>query len=701
MSFETQINELTFATNGATTAFGLSGMSGALYFMAADDIHAVYTTAAGAQSLLGNGSGFTVSGDGRTGSGTLTTTGTLAAGSLRIWCDTPIVQPEQYTENAGFPAATHETAQDRGRMIDRDIYRRLGRAVRLSDFDALTDMTLPVLAARRNKVAVFNNSGRIVNSALDASVLDDLAGTIAAVHADKLAADASAAAAAASAAVALVVRAYLDTHPLPYFSMHNIFDVIANDAIITAIRAGSYNANLDTYFQAACTIGGTWFLPEGTYKFVNNTLSLPPGMEFRGAGIGRTVLFLGGDPWGMEQLNGTGFGTVEGCKLRDMTVQCSNHGIRWNSIAGGFTDDGTTQLYIARWMIERCQIVHNSGAAGFTGIQINKCFNGGISASQFLGFSVPVNFEGSDINWLDHVRFDLTQSGCILIHSHGSFGSSTLINHCDFNDPKDFIIRSSDLDLMVYDSHFEMDGPAGSTGIGGNMEAAIDILSGTFHFKIVNNRMQVGVFCDNWLRVAPTDIIYYAECRGQTSSGPTGGVKWDYAYYFNNSGGRTYITHGENTDGFATFPMNTRADGAPLPSAKMVALWTPSRRGLYFGLTPFYNPPVQSGDLFLTPLAAKGSLIELSDFIVPLKGTYDITCLAYGAAAGQQFKFEIFNGGASIATGTCTCTALNVSETFVLGTAQATPDGLRVQFYNDDTATDANVYLQVVTVENS
>jgi hypothetical protein len=157
MSFESHVDSVSYQTDGATTAFALTG----LYFMDGGDIRAALVdNAAGTVTDLVNAVDFTVTGDGRSAQGSLTLAPAKAAGfTLRIWCDTDIVQPEQYIENDGFPAATHERAQDRGRMIDRDLARRIDRCLTLPVGEAERNVTLPGLNDLKNNGIWFDAGG--------------------------------------------------------------------------------------------------------------------------------------------------------------------------------------------------------------------------------------------------------------------------------------------------------------------------------------------------------------------------------------------------------------------------------------------------------------------------------------------------------------------------------------------------------------
>lgn len=163
MSFESQVSDLSYDTDGASTVFSLAN----LYFMQGADIRASWQPAGGDYADLENGHDFNISGDGRTGGGSLTTTTARAAGGkLHIWCATPIGQPEQYGEGDSFPSATHERAQDRDAMQARDILRQVLHAIRAPDNEAPGNWVVGTKSARANKVLSFDDQGNLTTDNL-------------------------------------------------------------------------------------------------------------------------------------------------------------------------------------------------------------------------------------------------------------------------------------------------------------------------------------------------------------------------------------------------------------------------------------------------------------------------------------------------------------------------------------------------------
>lgn len=209
MSVNVDVATVGLNTDGATKTFNLTGEDGALFFYAANHLQVWFVAADGTASELAYPADFTIAGNGRTGTGTLTTTAAdaLAAGGVLVVNRiTERTQPEVWGENDGFSGATMTNAQDRGRMIDQDNARDLAKTLRAQPYDGLLD-ALPSLAQRQNggdgSILVFDGeTGQPRIADKTAAQLETYLADSETVHDDRVAADASASAAAAAAAVA-------------------------------------------------------------------------------------------------------------------------------------------------------------------------------------------------------------------------------------------------------------------------------------------------------------------------------------------------------------------------------------------------------------------------------------------------------------------------------------------------------------------
>jgi hypothetical protein len=154
------VSVLFFVTDGVSTTFNLTGEDGPLYFYQPSDLIAAHITADGVTlTRLHYNTDFAIGGSGRDGTGQLTTQAVdaLPAGTLTVWRNTDVVQPERYLENDSFPSATHNNAQDRGRLIDQDIARRVALCFNAPNYETAPP-PVPRIALRKGRFAVFDAS---------------------------------------------------------------------------------------------------------------------------------------------------------------------------------------------------------------------------------------------------------------------------------------------------------------------------------------------------------------------------------------------------------------------------------------------------------------------------------------------------------------------------------------------------------------
>jgi len=148
-----EISVLTAAFDPEVTVdpIDLTSGDGALYFENPADLVVYYTAPGGTAVLWDYGADYTIAGDGMLGAGTITPVAeTEALGVLHVSRDTELLQPADYEEGDGFPAATHEHVEDKNRLIDQDLQREITRTLRIPRYeDVLT--ILPGKAVRAGK----------------------------------------------------------------------------------------------------------------------------------------------------------------------------------------------------------------------------------------------------------------------------------------------------------------------------------------------------------------------------------------------------------------------------------------------------------------------------------------------------------------------------------------------------------------------
>lgn len=149
-----------------TLTTGSQALSIPFYFLDNAHIKAVtVATETVASITLVLGTDYTLTGALNPAGGTLTTIATiangLAAGSkVVIKRNVPITQPTSYSPNDAFPAKVHESALDRGVMIEQQIDEQADRAIRFPEDDS-RDSVLPSAVLRAGKALAFDLDGDV------------------------------------------------------------------------------------------------------------------------------------------------------------------------------------------------------------------------------------------------------------------------------------------------------------------------------------------------------------------------------------------------------------------------------------------------------------------------------------------------------------------------------------------------------------
>jgi hypothetical protein len=201
MSLETEVNRVSYAGNGATTAFSFP-----YYFLASADLVVISrVNSTGVETTQVITTNYTVTGAGVAAGGTVTMLVAPATGTtLTIYRDPAPTQGLDLAENDALPAESLERALDRSAMVNQRLKDRVGRSVQLSEgFSTSFTATLPPLITG-NALLKFNSAGTGFENGPDATVVTAGAAaasaSASAASGSASAANASAIAAAASAA---------------------------------------------------------------------------------------------------------------------------------------------------------------------------------------------------------------------------------------------------------------------------------------------------------------------------------------------------------------------------------------------------------------------------------------------------------------------------------------------------------------------
>lgn len=177
MTLLTSDAKIQYNGDGVQTVFPI-----AFPFFDATHIQAVRREASGVETVLTQGSDYTVSGGGG-GTGTLTATAAPESGvTLTIRRVVPLTQDTDYPEGGAFPASSHENALDRLTMMTQQLDEAGGRALKfpVTDIESLSG-EMPSSVERAGRILGFDTSG---NPASSAATLASIEAAVAGVQAN-------------------------------------------------------------------------------------------------------------------------------------------------------------------------------------------------------------------------------------------------------------------------------------------------------------------------------------------------------------------------------------------------------------------------------------------------------------------------------------------------------------------------------------
>ncbi len=275
-------------------------------------------------------------------------------------------------------------------------------------------------------------------------------------------------------------------------------------------------AVLTRAFAMAAGMRTNLTLPGGTGK-VCSSVTAAPGVMLRGQGMGTpgapapsfTVVdgscMKGG--WVFDLTTPRGAITIEAPKYYDMEILTANNPnpggcIRWNSVAGGFTDTPESQYYMMHPHAER--IYCNLQTRAQIGIECSKCFDGDISQSAVTNGKHGIALEGSDVMCIGCAgpnRISYTGDSLIRLAAHGTFGNmdrvvgNELLYPGNNDKPYDSFIYDGARSSTIEANHIE--------GVVPGVRSVIHVVGGFSH-TIINNDIDVLV---NTASAAPHWLI--------------------------------------------------------------------------------------------------------------------------------------------------------------------------------------------------
>jgi len=449
-------------------------------------------------------------------------------------------------------------------------------------------------------------------------------------------------------------------------------------------------------FTAANANGYSLTAPGGISN-IGTTITMAPGVIVKGIGQGISGVIPSSDKSGSviigQLLSGTfpsvcfklqnanSTAQVKGPELHDMQIQCglSSYAVQYNSIAGGFTDDNTTQAYMFRPVIDHVLF----GGTTVATIQMSKCFDAAIDGVEIQGGAIGIDLEGCDgphIGRKEMVRIVGTTGHMVHLQTRSTFGNYNYVDNVEFLHPQAGVgayIWSSARSAFITKNFFE-----GANAIA----CGIDIETGALNVTISDNNFTASP--TNWLCV--NEQLYTLTVTGNGGAASlSGGALFNAgagSRYYVNGTTAAIITHFGN-GGEGGFPFNSTS--SQILDYKVVTNASPNVINA-IGTGGYASSVVVKDGSFQLPNAA-GAIYFDQSVGSPIVGTIDMCVFVKKATAGN-FKVDFYDGGVGVSTSTFAATT--VPKWYcTLGLVPAT--GATFRAFND-TAGTASLYQLLV-----
>lgn len=462
---------------------------------------------------------------------------------------------------------------------------------------------------------------------------------------------------------------------------------------IKADNSTDNGAPLQALINAAVSLGiNAIYLdpcPNGSINF-SSTLTVAPGLVIRGAGKDVTKLNCTTTnnttfAFYYQAPNGNGF--LPAPKFYDFSITCRSF-LQLNSVAGGFTDDITTQNPLYQPHVMRCGIYNsNNNVTTTVGILACKCAEMIIQDNFFGSFGIAVDMEGSENCRIRDNRMVAASVEFVLATSHGTFGNGLIVEGNFMGEilgGANAAIVSSYRSITIRDNWLE------------GVEALNGVTTNTTAFWLQASTSAVAIIEDNWVgynngsltsgwvKVDDTSnfttsqgymLIRATGNKGSTVSGMGGIANFNnntgISYFSGNGGARRHIVHSSNTDfvGDVAWPFNsvTSLDAGSLPPG-VLARFSPNLDGL--GATAFGQTVLcYDGGFILSSLGSANYLEFFNQDAISGIDTGDLWVRAsgyqgaiYGAILDASYTLSSWASGLTYSTPTWIKLASNIAN---------------------------------------
>lgn len=761
MTIPANVAKLQIAYPGGTTAIPLSGGDGALYAAAASDLVVTCLLSDGSAVPWVYGTDYSITGDITVGAASLVPSGAQAAGTLTVRRQTPLVQQFTWNEGDGNPSARFGSAEDYDRLIDQEAYERLARAIVIPEYLELTPNTdLPVEFFQGGQMLAWDPvNGKLTTQDPDVTAAQAAAAAAIAAAGQVLSAAwmiiptmaalriVTAAAAAASPNALLMSYAGTPNDGARGSFYWNATDTrddnggtIVKPNGLAGTDAGRWNRStlgladgayhsgwfgcvadnatdnlsaLQALFDAAASTGYNAVYidpcPNSSINF-STTLTLHPGLVVKGAGRDVSNLKCTTNSlttFAFQFHIAVGAAGANGPRIYDLSLT-GQSGIQFNTIAGGFTDDSSSQGAQEGPQIMRCGIYGvSNNTVGPIGIQMCKCAEAVVQNNTITAFDKMVDFEGCENSRIRDNRMVGASTQFILANYHNTFGNNLVI---DANFLAEMVtggrafIESSQKTITITNNW--MEGGGNYTAIiwltqTQNGEAIIDNNWGSFGSSYATNFLKVDDNTDGFGGGVGTgySAIDFNNNGNGGLIGSNGTVNFNsgagISYFSGPAGFRRKVTHRGNTNSYAEvgWPMNSRdSSNDSIPFMPLVvAYFSPNDDGLNFDGAGLGVKCVDGA--FALNVTGSGNCLDFanSDKARPV-GTLKQYIFAFSASS-SNIHSAITDAGVA---GTFTATPLTpIPKWYLVGDPATVTTSGGIQMYFDNT--DVRVLAAVLS----
>lgn len=390
-----------------------------------------------------------------------------------------------------------------------------------------------------------------------------------------------------------------------------------------------------------------------------------------------------------------GISSVQGPTFHDMYITSSGGCLRLNNPNNGFTDDATSQDYMAFARVIRVDCSNN-----LIGFQMSKCINCEVRDSMVNGTRIAIDMEGDENAVVDHNFIGNTTDLPIKLASHNTFGNNDIVTNNQINCPSAdaagiACLYTSARSARIERNYMECQG---SYAV---LPQAVKVDAGTINADFENNVIDCGPhFASHGLTLA--GVPYVFTWRNNTSSGTpyasasfNGGTGIQYWHNQPYNVAQVYHSGNSNEGGFPfssynNFPeINTNA-------ARNLAYYSPGSSTYIVGFSNYGASVLANGGAWQQPAAANGNMLDFNSTNDSWTGTLDICILAASRTAGQQVNLISRDGGAAINTTTFT---LKNAPAWYCYPGHAYGRAATASVTNTDTAHHGSVSLYALAIQ--